>query len=158
MDRRRFLKYAGAGVALAGSALTGYEYDRWQSSTVATSVSTRTVTETKTLRETTTETVKLASLQGRLFFDYNGNGVQDGEEPAVSAIIRLEDNNGKVIASTVSDSAGDYKLKDIPSGSYRVYVGGERKYRYMCRSVEEFRELAKGYDVLLDEDRKMDIQ
>jgi hypothetical protein len=84
MDRRRFLKYAAAGVAIAGSALASYEYDKWQSSLVAPQVTTTTLTETKTLTRTVTKTVTLASLSGRLFFDYNGNGVQDGEEPAVA--------------------------------------------------------------------------
>jgi murein DD-endopeptidase MepM/ murein hydrolase activator NlpD len=52
MDRRRFLKYAAVGAAVAASGLAGY--DRWQTGTVPPLVST--VTETQTLRETTTET------------------------------------------------------------------------------------------------------
>lgn len=34
MDRRRFLKYAAVGAAVLGSALAGYEFDRWQSAAV----------------------------------------------------------------------------------------------------------------------------
>jgi hypothetical protein len=100
MDRRRFLKYAVAGVAVAGSALAGYEFDTWQNSTIRPLVPT--VTETQTLRETTTDTVKLTSVYGRLFFDYNGNGVQDEGEPAVvGASIQLKDDTGNVIAEAV---------------------------------------------------------
>jgi hypothetical protein len=67
--------------AVAGSFLAGYEFDKWQ--TLSTPrVAEGTLTKTQTINETVAETVRLASLHGRLFFDYNGNAVQDGEEPA----------------------------------------------------------------------------
>ena len=49
MNRRRFVKYVGAGAALVGSALAGYEFDRWQDQLVPPSVSTVTQTRTQEL-------------------------------------------------------------------------------------------------------------
>jgi murein DD-endopeptidase MepM/ murein hydrolase activator NlpD len=150
------------GAAVAGAGLTGYEFDRWQDSVVPASVSTRTVTEIQTLNETITETVRLASVYGRLFFDYNGNGAQDGEEPAVAgALVQLNDDVGKVIAETLTDSSGDYQLEDIKSGSYRLHIGVEhfsdKRFRYMCTSIDEFRAVADGYDLSLAVDSTVNI-
>jgi len=159
LDRRRFLKYTAVSAAVAGSALAGYEFDRWQNSVVPASVSTRTVTEIQTPNETITETVKLASLHGRLFFDYNGNGRQDAEEPAVAdARLQLKDDSGKTIAEAVTDSAGDYKLEDIRTGgAYRLHVEADKKFRYTCRSSAEFRAVTDDYDILLQDTLSMDI-
>lgn len=56
MNRRRFLKYAGATAAVVGaSGLAGYEFDRWQTALAQPSIPT--VTETQTLHGSTTETV-----------------------------------------------------------------------------------------------------
>ena len=155
------LKYAGAAVvgAAAGAGLT-YVSGRYGWIPGLTRTVTQTLTQTQTVTERITETVteRIASLNGRLFFDYNGNGIQDGEEPAVSeAKVQLKDNTGKVIADAVTDSAGDYKLEDIKVGSYGLCVEADKKFRYMCRSVKEFREVTEGYDVLLNEPGKMDI-
>jgi hypothetical protein len=57
MDRRRFLKYAGLCVAVAGSALAGYEFDEWQASQVPAQTRTVSETTTETLSQTLNETV-----------------------------------------------------------------------------------------------------
>ncbi len=151
MDRRRFLKYGAAAVAVAGSALAGYEFDRWRTTTISPSVSTTTVTEIQTVKETVTETERLASLYGRLFFDYNGNGKQDTGEPAVSgALLQLKDDTGKVIVETLTDSSGDYTLEDVRTGAYRLHVGADKKFRYMCRSREEFTAVDESYPLFLN--------
>jgi len=49
--------------------LAGYELDIWQTSS-APPAATSTVTKTRTLSETVTETARLACLHGGLFFDY----------------------------------------------------------------------------------------
>jgi murein DD-endopeptidase MepM/ murein hydrolase activator NlpD len=158
LNRRRFLKYAAVGAAIAGSAVAGYEFDRWQESLVPPQVTTTTLTETQTLTQTATETVSLASLSGRLFFDYNGNGVQDGEEPAVAgASVQLKDSSGSVIAQALTDSSGEYKLEDVRTGDYRLQVVADKKFRYMCRSAQEFTKIAEGYSIVLDRSQSMDI-
>ena len=49
-------------------------------------------------------------MYGKLFFDYNANGIQNAGEPAVAgASVQLKDNAGSVIAGTLTDSSGDYK-------------------------------------------------
>ena len=157
MDRRSFLNYAAIGTAVVGAGLAGYEFDRWQSAAVPPSIST--VMQTRTLSETVTETLRLASLKGRLFFDYNGNGVQDGEEPAVAgAKVQLMDGTSKMIAEATADSAGDYRLEDIRIGvAYRLHLEADRKFRYMCRSTEEFAAIPDGYGVPLDRPQSVDI-
>jgi len=102
-----------------------------------------------------------------LFFDYNGNGVQDGEEPAVTgALVQLKDDAGTVIAETLTDSSGDYRFEDIKIGSpgmdyVYVHLGidhlGDKEFRYMCRSPAEFRAVNEGYQVSLQKDTTMDI-
>jgi len=92
MNRRRFLKYAGATAAAVGASALGLSYISQQSPSMVSP----TASTTSTARELTTtssslssslssstEAIQLASLQGKLFFDYNGNGVQDAGEPAV---------------------------------------------------------------------------
>jgi murein DD-endopeptidase MepM/ murein hydrolase activator NlpD len=112
--------------------------------------------------------VQLASLQGRLFFDYNGNGIQDAGEPAVlGAKVQLTDNAQKVVTVTLTDSAGDYKLEDVPAGRYGLSLLADKKFRYMCRSVKEFRAIDTGYvlnlntgyldDMPLVKNQKMDF-
>lgn len=97
-------------------------------------------------------------MYGRLFFDYNGNGMQDGKEPAIpKAKVKLVDNTGKVTAEAVTDSSGDYKLEDVSTGAYRLYVEADKKFRYMCRTIEEFRAVEEGYDVLLNESGQLNI-
>jgi hypothetical protein len=88
-----------------------------------------------------------------LFFDYNGNGVQDGEEPPVArASVQLKDSSGSVVAADVTDSSGGYEI-DILAGSYRLYIKPDNtkpnspKFRYMCRSPAEFTDINEGYDL-----------
>jgi len=157
IERRKYLKYVGAAaIGVAIGYLGGLKYPVEPSAKTFT----QTVTETQfeTVTERITETVKLASLTGRLFFDYNGDGIQDKNEPAVSkARVYLTDNSGKLIAEAFTDSSGDYKLEDVPSGIYRLNIEADKKFRYMCRSVEEFRAVNEGYDVLLNESKRINI-
>jgi murein DD-endopeptidase MepM/ murein hydrolase activator NlpD len=156
LNRRRFLRYGAGAAAIAGSALAGYEFGRWQTSLVPPSVST--VTETQTLHQTTTEIAKLASVHGRLFFDFNGNGVQNTGEPVVAgALVQLKDNVGKVIAEALTDSSGDYKLEDVKAGRYRLRIEAESKFRYMCTSGSQFRPVSGDYDLALNEPTKLDL-
>jgi len=108
--------------------------------------------------ETVTETVRLASVHGRLFFDYNGNGVQDAGEPAVQgASVQLKDSTGMIIAEALTDSSGDYALEDVRTGAYRLHVEGDEKFHYMCRSTDLLTAVSGGYDVLLDRSQTADI-
>jgi murein DD-endopeptidase MepM/ murein hydrolase activator NlpD len=156
MDRRRFLKYAAVSGLAAGSALAGYEVSRWRTSSVTPYVST--VTKTDVVTKTTTQTVRLASLRGRLFFDYNGNGVQDGEEPAVAGVlVQLKDSSERVVAAAATDSSGDYNLEDVKAGDYSLHLQADKKFRHMCRSLQDLRRVTDDYELLLHASTSMDI-
>jgi len=172
MDRRRFLKYAGATAAVVGASALGLNYLTEQSPSIGKQTSSTTLTprlSTMTVSSASSgESVQLASLHGRLFFDYNGNGVQDGEEPAVAgALVQLKDYvYGKMVAETLTDSSGDYRFDDIKtntSGLNYVYVHlgvghlSDKRFRYLCRSPDEFRAVSDDYGVLLRESTRMDV-
>jgi len=159
MNRRRFLKYSGTVAAVVGASALGLDYYLRHSPSTMTPITSTTVSSELTASSSTsTQAVQLASLQGRLFFDYNGNGVQDGEEPAVTgAAIQLRDLAGAIIAETFTDSSGDYKLEDIKAGSYRVRVVADKRFGYMCMSLSEFRKVSEDYDIPLRDSGKMDI-
>jgi hypothetical protein len=82
-----------------------------------------------------------------LFFDYNGNGIQDGDEPSVqNARVQMQDNRAQVIAEVLTDSFGDYNV-DIPAGNFKLNIQPDSSFRYMCRSPNEFRTVQDGYDL-----------
>jgi murein DD-endopeptidase MepM/ murein hydrolase activator NlpD len=166
MNRRRFLKYAGMTAAVVGASALGLDYLSKQSPSSVTpttsTTATRQLTTTSSAFNTSTQMTQLASLQGRLFFDYNGNGKQDGEEPAVAgALVQLKDNTGKIIAETLTDSSGDYKLEDVRTGYYRLRPGvdhfSDRRFTHMCTSPSEFRVVTDDYDLSIRESTRMDI-
>jgi len=156
------MRYAGATAVVLGASALGHDYLS-QSSPLSENqtplMPIRRESTTSIIPSTSsTQSIQLASLQGRLFFDYNGNGVQDGEEPAVAdAVVQLRDDAGKVIAESHSDSSGDYSLEGIRTGSYRLHVGADKRFRYMCRSAEEFAPIREGYDITLDQSARIDI-
>jgi len=174
LDRRRFLKYTGATAAVIGASALGLRYLSDQSRSIGGSSTSATVTSqatsvlsglsTSTVSSTSsTQTVQLTSLQGRLFFDYNGNGVQDGEEPPVPDArvqlkqFQIESSTWKVFAEAVSDSAGDWKIEDVKTGDYNLGIVADPKYRHICTSAAEFRGILSGYDLSLVESTKMNI-
>jgi len=104
----------------------------------------------------------------RLFFDYNGNGTQDREEPSVPGVlVQLKDYvYGKVVAETLTDSSGDYRFEDIKMGSpgmdyVFLHLGldnlSDKKFTYMCTSPNEFRAVTEDYGVSLQESVRMDV-
>jgi len=166
MNRRRFLKCAVATTTAVGASALGLDYISRQSPsttspTESTATTARELTTTSSYLSTSlgssTEAIQLASLQGRLFFDYNGNGVQDGEEPAAGASVQLKDDAGSIIAEALTDSSGDYKLGDVKSGKYILHLEADKRFRYMCRSPAEFNAVTEGYRVSLESSMTLDI-
>lgn len=110
MDRRRFLKYAAAGMALAGSALAGYEFDRWQSSGAP---PTRSMTETQlvtqTLNKTVTQTVTKTTTEPLRTLNYYLSLLQaKGNDPYVrlaNELTKLPELSNLNAASNESGSA-----------------------------------------------------
>jgi len=157
LNRRKFLKYAGASTAVVGASALGLDYISSQTpSTISPTTSTTVTSElTSASSSTSTQPVQLASLKGRLFFDYNGNGVQDGEEPAiVGALVQLKDIAGIYIAQAFTESSGDCRLEDVRAGFYKLHLGvdhfSDKQFRHMCTSPDEFRATTDDYDVSLE--------
>lgn len=90
-----------------------------------------------------------------MFFDYNGNAVQDSEEPGVQNVkVQLRDQNTtKVVAVSITDSSGDYKMQDFPSGTYTFeIVEVDPKFGYMCNGEDDFRRIDERYPNLTVKD------
>ncbi len=63
------------------------------------------------------------SLGNLVFFDDNNNGVQDDGEAAIAGVeLALLDENGDVIATTVTDENGNYMFTGLAEGEYVVEV------------------------------------
>ena len=62
-----------------------------------------------------------ADISGTVFHDENNNGVFDpGEEPIADVVIELFDDDGNLIASTVTDANGNYEFNNLFPGHFVV--------------------------------------
>ena len=67
--------------------------------------------------------VRFGSISNFVWFDVNGNGIQDNTEKGVAGItVKLLDQNGNVIATTLTDATGNYLFDSLASGNYRVKI------------------------------------
>jgi len=113
---------------------------------------TTTVTGTSTTVSATT-TVTGFRLFGVIFFDYNGNGKQERNEPPIPNItVALNGAN-----LTVSNSTGQYAMGGVSKGEHSLRVYGPRNFRYMCESAEEFRRSNESYRIQVHNDTRKDI-
>ena len=70
-----------------------------------------------------TVTGTVGSVPGSLWIDTNRNGVQDPGEPAMPAVVlNLVDEAGHVVATTTTDSQGDYSFPNVAPGDYTIEV------------------------------------
>ncbi|MCK7513020.1 MAG: IPTL-CTERM sorting domain-containing protein [Desulfobacterales bacterium] len=61
------------------------------------------------------------SITGLVFYDINGNGVQDAGEPALPGVtITLRNSANAVVATTTTDANGNYSFANLPPGQYTV--------------------------------------
>ncbi|MEA2602424.1 MAG: large repetitive protein [Acidobacteriota bacterium] len=64
-----------------------------------------------------------ASVGDRVWYDANGNGVQDTGETGINgATVQLLDNGGNVIATATTAGNGNYTFSNLNAGSYSVRV------------------------------------
>ena len=74
--------------------------------------------------------IQRGSLGDKVWFDSNGDGIQDSGEPGVSGVtVHLLDKDGKPIVDadgkevvTTTDKDGNYLFSDLPLGDYRIKV------------------------------------
>ncbi|MBW8873571.1 MAG: carboxypeptidase regulatory-like domain-containing protein [Acidobacteria bacterium] len=64
-----------------------------------------------------------ASVGDRVWYDVNGNGVQDSGETGINgATVQLLDNGGNVIATATAAGNGNYSFTNLNAGTYSVRV------------------------------------
>ncbi len=62
-----------------------------------------------------------ASISGKVYADNNDDQVQDpGDSPIAGVTIHLRDSSGNVVATTTTDSQGEYRFDDLLPGEYSV--------------------------------------
>ncbi|MFD4669667.1 SdrD B-like domain-containing protein [Lentzea sp. NPDC058450] len=63
-----------------------------------------------------------------VWFDNNGNGIQDAGEPGVPDLpVFLQDGNGKPVAQTKTDKNGKYLFDGLEDGEYKVCFNADPK-------------------------------
>lgn len=68
-----------------------------------------------------------------VWYDTNGDGIQQREEPGASGIsVDLLNQNGNIVMSTVTNDLGGYLFDDVPVGLYdiQVHLPSNGQYQY----------------------------
>ena len=120
-----------------------------------TNTPTRTLTNTPTPSPSPTPTrtataVPVFTLSGVVFFDYNGNGARDGNEPPISgATIKV----GSLSATSGAD--GGYSVARVPKGkqSFKVTAHG---FQYVSLSTEALQSIGSGVSLTVNGDTQRD--
>jgi hypothetical protein len=64
-----------------------------------------------------------ASIGDRVWYDLNGNGVQDGNETGLNGVtVKLLDSSNNVLATKTTSGSGNYSFNELPAGTYKVTV------------------------------------
>ncbi|KAA0259632.1 MAG: choice-of-anchor A family protein [Chlorobiota bacterium] len=64
---------------------------------------------------------QVGSIGDKVWFDTNGNGVQDGGEAGIDDVtVKLYDCNNTLISTTTTDANGNYLFSNLPAGDYYV--------------------------------------
>lgn len=60
--------------------------------------------------------------------DFNNNGIAEDGEPGVAGVlVQLLDDNGEVVAETVTDADGHYLFTEVQAGDYQVRVPADQQ-------------------------------
>jgi len=67
--------------------------------------------------------IQPASLGDRVWFDRDGDGIQDSNDPGLAGItVQLFDGNDELVATTTTDAAGLYEFTQLAPGGYYINV------------------------------------
>ncbi len=123
LDYERLVVVAGADVVdesfgyIDQGALSGYSY------TTANSI-TDTVVDANILTYDF-GLVPPGSIGDYVWYDDNGDGVQDAGEPGIPGVrVVLYDGDGNFVADTTTDDDGFYSFTSLPPGDYNVMIDG----------------------------------
>ena len=62
-----------------------------------------------------------ADIGDKVFYDLNGNGMQEPNEPGIAGVrVLLTDSNGDVVSIAFTDSNGIYTFRDVTDGDYTI--------------------------------------
>ena len=76
------------------------------------------------------------SIGDRVFFDANGNGIQDaGEKGIAGDTVTLYNSSGVAIATTTTDTQGNYLFSGLSAGNYTVGFGLPTGYAFTVRDA-----------------------
>ena len=90
------------------------------------------------------------TLSGVVFFDYNGNGAREGNEPPVAgATIRVDG------ISATSDAEGRYTLRGFAEGQRKVQLTAEG-FRHIALSLEAFQSVNQPVTIAIERDTQRD--
>ncbi len=88
---------------------------------------------------------QLAKLGDYVWLDANSNGVQDAAEPFMAGVeVQLLDSTGKILATTTTDSTGNYLFSDLTPAAYSV--------KFIVPAGMSFTTAKQGADAALDSD------
>ncbi len=64
---------------------------------------------------------KFVTVTGKVYNDLNGDGTQESNEPGLSGwTVNLENSQGTVLASKVTNASGSYSFSAVVGGSYQI--------------------------------------
>jgi len=90
---------------------------------------------------------ELGSIGDYVWLDDDGDGLQDADEEGIEGVtVSLFDNNGMLIATTVTDEDGGYLFDDLAEGVYVVQVGDGPEGYTLTTSGTDTVDLAEGED------------
>jgi hypothetical protein len=126
----------------------------------ATATGTPTTTPSATAAPAPTNTptpIPAYTLSGTVFFDYNGNGLRDGGEPAIEGVpISVAG------LSTTSGPDGSYSITGVPAGTQQIYVESPTQepataFRYISLSLQAFQPVEEPIRLVVEADASQDI-
>ncbi|WP_394940460.1 SdrD B-like domain-containing protein [Psychromicrobium sp. YIM B11713] len=137
--------------------------DREKDSNVGTDGVSDTVTineNTPNRRDVDAGVVVNGSLGDKVWFDLNGDGIQDPNEPGVPNVtVHLLDGNGQPVndangqpITTTTDAQGNYLFSNLPAGDYKVKVDlpADRKFAPQAAGADREKDSNVGADGVSD--------
>ena len=160
MNRRRFLKYGGAGAVAIGASALGADYllrpprlpiPSNETSSILGSTLAKT---TSTSTSSSTTVLPTYILSGNVFADYDGDGKAGSDPPPVGLVLILRDLNNNIVDKTTIKKDGKYAFGNrIPMDNYVLsWTDDQNRFRFGCTGKEDLTSSQSGFRVSLTKD------